>query len=29
MEERPLTPRSDGFGRNKRAQAPLLFKKYF
>ena len=29
MEERPLTPRSDGFGRNKRTQDPLLFKKYF
>ena len=29
MEERPITPRSDGFGRNKRAQDPLLFKKYF
>ena len=29
MEERPITPRSDGFGRNKRSQDPLLFKKYF
>ena len=29
MDERPLTPRSDGFGHNKKNQDPLLFKKYF
>ena len=29
MDERPLTPRSDGFGRSKKNQDPLLFKKYF
>ena len=29
MDDRPLTPRSDGFGRSKKNQDPLLFKKYF
>ena len=29
MEERPMTPRSEGFGQNKKNQDPLLHKKYF
>ena len=29
MDDRPQTPRSDGFGRNKKNQDPLLYKKYF
>ena len=29
MEDRPLTPRSEGFGKNKKNQDPLLHKKYF
>jgi len=29
MEDRPMTPRSDGFCRNKKNQDPLLYKKYF
>ena len=29
MEDRPMTPRSDGFGHNKKNQDPLLHKKYF
>ena len=29
MEDRPLTPRSEGFGQNKKNQDPLLHKKYF
>ena len=29
MEDRPQTPRSDGFGNNKKNKDPLLHKKYF
>ena len=29
MDDRPQTPRSDGFGQNKKNQDPLLYKKYF
>ena len=29
MEDRPMTPRSEGFGQNKKNQDPLLHKKYF
>ena len=29
MEDRPQTPRSEGFGQNKKNQDPLLHKKYF
>ena len=29
MEDRPMTPRSDGFCRSKKNQDPLLYKKYF
>ena len=29
MEDRPETPRSEGFGQNKKNQDPLLHKKYF
>ena len=29
MEERPQTPRSEGFGQNRKNQDPLLHKKYF
>ena len=29
MEDRPMTPRSEGFGQKKKNQDPLLHKKYF
>ena len=29
MEERPQTPKSEGFGQNRKNQDPLLHKKYF
>ena len=29
MDIRPMTPRSDGFSKNKKNQDPLLYKKYF